>query len=109
MKLEFRTRLPLAFAGLTLAACAQPSRVYFGTSHSRGIYVSDFDSRTGKLSDPRLAIETEDCGFIVFHPGRKLLYSTGVSAFKINEDGTLAVINTQSTEGGRACHVNIDA
>jgi len=91
-----------------LATTVQASRVYFGTTKSQGIYFSDFDTETGNLTPPKLAVETMGCGFIAIHPNKHFLYSTGTSAFKINADGTLPLLNTQTTDGGGACHVSID-
>ena len=91
-----------------LATTAQASTVYFGTHKSKGIYVADFDSTTGKLTTPKLAVEAESCGFIAIHPNKNFLYSSGASAFKINDNGSLTHLNTQTTDGGRACHVSID-
>ena len=109
----------LATSLISLAACAQSSRVYFGTSQSRGIYFANLDSNTGTLSEPQLAIELESPGFIVIHPHKKFLYSTssglsgekngGVAAMKINGDGTLSLLNKQSSQGRNPCHVDIDA
>jgi 6-phosphogluconolactonase len=92
-------------------------RVYFGTSNN-GIYISLFDTNTGDLSTPKLAIEIENPGFIVIHPNKKYMYTTttgiydskdgGVAALKINDDGTLTLINKQSSEGWNPCHVNLD-
>ncbi|MDF7823836.1 lactonase family protein [Pontiellaceae bacterium B12227] len=93
---------------LCSAASAKLERVYIGTSKSKGIYFADLDTKTGKLSLPVLAAETKGCGFVAVHPNRKLLYSTGTASFKINQDGTLTHLNTQTTEGGGACHVSID-
>ncbi|MDF7807100.1 lactonase family protein [Pontiellaceae bacterium B12219] len=94
---------------LCTGAQAEFERVYIGTKNSKGIYFADLDSSTGKLTTPTLAAETEDCGFIAIHPDKELLYSTGVGAFKINSDGTLTHLNTQTTDGINACHISLDA
>ncbi|MEE9368364.1 MAG: lactonase family protein [Pontiella sp.] len=91
-----------------VTAHAQATRVYFGTHKGKGIYVADLDTKTGKLHPPKLAVETTGCGFIAIHPNNQFLYSTGTTAFKINDDGSLTALNTQATKGGGACHVNID-
>ena len=105
------TPLKIATAATLLCSGAQAEleRVYIGTSHSRGIYFADLDAATGSLSTPQLAIEANGCGFIAIHPNRKGLYSTGTSAFEINGNGSLTHLNTQTTEGGGACHISIDA
>ncbi len=65
-----------------------------------------------------MAIEIENPGFIVIHPNKKYMYTTttgisdskngGVAALEINDDGTLTLINKQSSEGLNPCHVNLD-
>ena len=57
-------------------------RVYVGTytggsgdEKSRGIYVLDLDSKSGKLSTPRLACEAIDPSFLAIHPSGKFLYA----------------------------------
>jgi len=100
--------MKILLASTLLATSAQATKVYFGTSKSKGIYVADFDAKAGKLTPPKLAVETEGCGFITIHPNKKFLYSTGAAAFKINDDGSLTHLNTRTTEGGKACHISID-
>jgi 6-phosphogluconolactonase len=92
-----------------LTATAQAGRVYFGMSNSPGIYVADLDTKTGALSAPQLAAETKGCGFIALHPNKPFLYSTGIAAFRINDDGTLTGLNRQTTDGRGPCHVSVDA
>lgn len=98
---------------------AEKVRVYFGTRNSTGIYTSVFDATSGELSVPQLAIKIKSPGFITLHPNKKFIYSitTGLSgskagavaALKINDDGTLTLINKQSSEGSGPSHVSIDA
>ncbi|MEN7972606.1 MAG: lactonase family protein [Verrucomicrobiota bacterium] len=104
----------LAASTLSLTACAHNTRVYFGTG--KGIYFADLDSVEGTLSEAQLAITLENSGFIVVHPNKKFIYSTSatngtgaVAAMKINEDGTLSLLNKQSSEGDNPCHVSLDA
>ena len=58
----------LAAGILASTACAQTSRVYFGTSDSKGIYFADLDTNSGTLTTPMLAAETTGAGFIAIHP-----------------------------------------
>jgi 6-phosphogluconolactonase len=107
-----------AVLACTLAVNARASRVYFGTSNSKGIYVAELDASTGTLSKLRLALEIGRPGFLAIHPSGKFLYALsyggtlgrrgGVAAMKINRDGTLSLINQRATEGEGACHVSID-
>src|SRR4051812_17663621 len=54
--------------------------VYFGTytngkSASKGIYVAEFDSKTGKLGGLELAAETKSPSFVAIAPSKRFLYS----------------------------------
>src|ERR1044072_1698564 len=46
----------------------------FASGESKGIYVSRFDSETGKLSTPELAAETKSRSYLAVHAGRGFLY-----------------------------------
>jgi 6-phosphogluconolactonase len=96
--------------------------VYFGTYTSRGenaskgIYRSELDLETGKLSRPVLAAEARNPSFLELHPGGKFLYAVSesggagsVSAYAIDADtGKLKFLNRQSSGGAGPCHVCID-
>lgn len=121
-----RAALSFVFAALTSTAIAGDNYlVYFGCytnakSGSKGIYVSNFNSGTGELSDPRLAVETGSPSFLAIHPSKKHLYAVGemavpgskaggVSAFNISlPDGKLSLINQVSSVGAGPCHVSVD-
>ena len=113
------------FGGSPMAE-AEEFRVFIGTystgdSISKGIYTCLFDSKTGKLTEPKLAIELTNPSFLAIHPTLKFLYAVnelsegpgkgdgGVTAMKINADGTLMKLNDQPSFGGSPCHCNIDA
>ena len=117
-------RIALICALLTLPASAREFFVYFGTytgAKSKGVYVSQFDSATGKLSAPELAVETKSPSFLALHPSRRVLYAVGessqvgenkqgaVTAFNIGPDGRLTPINTQPSGGAGPCHLALDA
>ena len=100
-----------------------PIRVYVGTytgKVSKGIYLMEMDPKTGSLSEPKLAAETKSPSFLALHPNRKVLYAVGesdefkgqksgaVSAFAINDDGTLTLINAQPSGGTGPCHLDVD-
>jgi len=98
--------------------------VYFGTytgAKSKGIYVSRFDSATGRLTAPELAVTTPSPSFLAIHPSRRFLYASGettvlegkrvgaVSAFSLNRNtGQLTLLNRQSSGGAGPCHVAVD-
>ena len=121
-------RVFLLCLGLQLAALgagAQDYHVYFGTytdGQSRGIYVSQFDSKTGKLTPPELAVEARNPSFLALHPGGKFLYSSAeinsldgqrggaVEAFSVDDaTGKLRSLNHQKSGGSAPCHLSVDA
>ncbi len=96
---------------------------YFGTytgAKSKGIYVAEYDSKTGKVGLPKLAAELPNPTFLAVHPAGKFLYAVGevgefdgkkggaIRGYTINPaTGALEAINSQSTVGGGPCHVSI--
>lgn len=92
-----------------------------GKSSSKGIYLADFDSATGKLTEPALAAEYQNPGFLAQHPSKPILYACGrpaesfadgtgsVAAFLIDPGHTLKFLGEASTGGKGACHVAVDA
>jgi 6-phosphogluconolactonase len=105
-------------------------RVYFGTytrpGKSEGIYRSELDLATGKLSAPVLAGAAISPSFIVLDPSYKYLYAVQegggpprkkgeppaagtVVAFAVDPTtGDLKQLNSQSSGGSGPCHVSID-
>lgn len=82
---------------------------------SKGIYRFTLDLESGKLGGGELAAESKNPSFLAMHPSGDFLYaanemdgSGGVSAFAINEDGTLKLLSQQSSKGAGACHVSVD-
>ena len=66
----------MAICGSWSEAKADKFRVFVGTysqgdSISKGIYTSLFDSETGKLTEPTLAIELVNPSFLAVHPTQK--------------------------------------
>lgn len=102
------------------------SFVYFGTytgpnTGSKGIYVASFDAATGRVGEPRLAVESENPSFLALHPTRPLLYSVNevgtfegqdggsVSAFAVDSaTGDLRLLSRQSSKGSGPCHLAVD-
>lgn len=123
------TRPFLALVLASLAATASAGDqwlVYFGCytggkSSSKGINVATFDSASGTLSDPVLAVETDSPSFLALHPNGKFLYAVGesatpgfkggaVSAFAVNRPGgTLRLLNQADSTGKGPCHISVDA
>ena len=78
-----RSTLSFVFAALTTTAIAGENfLVYFGTNTnakngSKGIYVARFNSASGELTQPELAAEAGNPGFLAIHPSKKYLYAIG--------------------------------
>jgi len=116
----------LEFYHVPVAAASSESSslVFIGTytgRKSQGIYVSKFDSSSGKLSPPQLAAEMRNPSFLAIHPNGQWLYAVGevsdfgagqagaVSAFQIDrETGHLALLNAQPSAGAGPCHLAVD-
>lgn len=112
----FRFLVSLLFFSPLLTQ-AGTMKVYLGTQGrglSKGIYLCDLDSETGRLTKPKLAAEISGAGFVALHPNGKYLYSTArgdgnqVAAFQIGKDYMLNPINLQPSEGSGPCHVSVD-
>lgn len=114
--------LPKALVTLLLLStplAAEQTRVYFGTSNSPGIYTGELDAESGVLSPLTLAATIKSAGFIALHPNQQFLYSTtsgfdkpnhaGVAAYRINQDGSLTLLNKLPSGGKGACHLSVDA
>ncbi|HAM73989.1 MAG TPA: 6-phosphogluconolactonase [Verrucomicrobiales bacterium] len=116
--------LASAALGTPAGASAQEYFAYFGTytgKSSKGIYVSRFTPRDGRLSPAQLAAESPDPSFLASHPNGRFLYAVnevsefqgekggGVSAFQIDPaTGSLTLLNHQSTKGAAPCHLVVD-
>jgi 6-phosphogluconolactonase len=99
--------------------------VYFGTytgAKSKGIYVSRFDTDTGRLTEPELAAETRNPSFLTVHPNGRFLYAVGelndfqgkragaASAFALDaKTGRLTLLNQQPSGGQGPCHLALDS
>lgn len=95
-----------------------------GQSHSKGIYVSRFNSETGKLSPPELAAPIINPSFLAIRPDHRFLYAVAedpqsvgppldhasyVSAFAIEPgSGKLRLLNTLPTGGTSTCFLSLD-
>ncbi|QBG47858.1 lactonase family protein [Verrucomicrobia bacterium S94] len=101
--------LSLAVASL-LSGCttAKTERIYIGTGKGGGIYFTDLDTGTGRLSPPVKASDTRGAGFITVSPDNRFLYATGVASFKINENGTLTQLSEQQSGEKGSCYVSTD-
>ena len=83
---------------------------------SKGIYHFRLDTDSGKISGGELAAEAKNPSFLALHPSGKYLYaaneiggSGGVSAFAVEADGKLKLLDQQPAGGAGTCHVSVDA
>jgi 6-phosphogluconolactonase len=108
---------------MTWAAEGKKVLAYFGTytnGKSEGIYVAEFDPATGKLGEPKLAAKTEQPSFLAIHPSGKYLYaanetdsfqgkkSGAITAYAIQDDGSLKQLNQKTSSGAAPCHLVVD-
>jgi len=119
--------MAFAFACTTRATAADSPTsgkywVYFGTytdkDGSKGIYRSELDSKTGKLSAPELAAEVTSPSFVHIAANGKTLYAVGeaggkegggVYSFTLDAATGKLVKQSESTSGGSGpCHINTD-
>lgn len=103
---------------------AQDYTVYIGTytgPKSQGIFMASFDSKSGKLSAPDLAVAAQSPSFLALHPNRPILCAVGegarigprkegaVTSFAIQPNGRLTQLSQQPSGGGGPCHLAVDA
>ncbi len=110
----------LAILGSFSLARAESLTVYFGTytgkSGSEGIYRSTFDTETGKLGAPALAVKVENPSFITLSPSGTHLYAVSegggdegkVTAYRVLASGDLEQLNGRGSGGQGPCHVSTD-
>ena len=105
-----------------MTAMAAERTVYVGTytreGKSKGIERLRFDEQTGALKLTELAVAAENPSFLALHPTRPLLYAVSVnanateeghlSAFAMNADGTLKLLNRVKSKGVNPAYVQID-
>jgi 6-phosphogluconolactonase len=108
--------------GLSLAAQAQSGKeiMYVGTYSvrgSEGIYVFEFDRKTGAMQPIQSASNGKSPSFLALHPSGKYLYAVnegadkmgGVSSYAVDKaTGKLTFLNSQSSMGSGPCHISID-
>ncbi|MCR8666885.1 lactonase family protein [Aestuariibaculum sp. M13] len=114
MKLNF-TLFIIIFSALS--GYSQNIDMYLGTftdGDSEGIYKLQFDTIQGVLSNTKLIAQAESPSFLAFSPDRNYLYATCrendgiISAFKINNNEDLELINSVDSHGGSPCHVAVN-
>ncbi|HZQ44848.1 MAG TPA: lactonase family protein [Acidobacteriaceae bacterium] len=113
----------LLLAPLTLAAGSSPARnflIYVGTlgGSARGIYAYRFNATTGAATFLGLAAQTTSPSFLVAGHTRRVLYAVNeirdqqgsgrVSAFRIDPEGKLVLIDSVSSGGANPCDLTLD-
>lgn len=120
----------LAFAasamllGPQLAEAQDKAFFYVGTytgKDTKGIYLFEMDTATGKIANLGIVAETPNPTFLAIHPNKQFVYavseidsfngkkSGAVAAFKIDpKTKALTLLNKQPSGGGGPCHVSID-
>ena len=85
------------------------------TEAPSGIYHATFDPADGKLSPLKLAAKVQHPAFLAIAPDGRHLFSASagekssdVAAFAVLENGTLKLLNTQSSKGSVPCHLQTD-
>ena len=114
----------ITFASGVQARAADAYTVYVGTytgDKSKGIYAFDFNAATGKAGEVKLVAETPSPSFLALHPNGKVVYAVnevnevngekggGLSAFRVEADGRLTLLNQASTVGSGPCHLTVDS
>lgn len=102
-------------------AFAQQYFLFIGTytgTGSKGIYVYRFNAVTGKATMASHTEKAENPSYLAIAPDGKTVYACNetaspsggkVSAYRFNKsDGTLRLLNRQSTAGDHPCYVAID-
>ena len=116
----------------TSLAFAATERAYIGTytakpgstrsqNHGEGIYLVQFDTATGALSNPRLVAKTASPSWIALSPNGKILYAGNevsnfngiengsVTAFAVNkDDGDLTMLNAVGSGGAGPAYIAVD-
>ncbi len=110
----------LMSVGLLAQAQSNKELMYVGTYSvrgSEGIYVFEFDRKTGSMTPVQSVSNAKSPSFLALHPSGNYLYSVnegadkrgGVSAYAVDKaTGKLQFLNGQSSLGGGPCHVSID-
>lgn len=116
----------IAVLSLIPQSTAQTLRLYVGTyttgeSSSKGVYTCEFNTETGRITQPVLAAELKNPSFLAIHPAGRFVYAVnefsegggrgkgGVTALEVQPDGSLKKINDQPSPGGAPCHCNVDS
>jgi 6-phosphogluconolactonase len=107
---------------LGFQAEAKKHILYVGTytkGMTDGIFVYSFNDQNGRLNNLKRPAVSNNPSFLTISPNKRFLYavgeldnldtnqSGGLSAFKIESDGKLTLINHVLTHGANPCHVSL--
>jgi 6-phosphogluconolactonase len=107
---------PICFS---LKAQKNPGNFYllvgtYTTGKSDGIYVYDFDSRTGDATQVN-HVKTSNPSYLAISPNEKFVYAVNenapgaITAFSFDKkDGSLSLLDSQSSQGNNPCYVAVD-
>jgi len=107
----------LLLSGTATIAMAKSSLLYIATQNpdGMGITLAEFDSATGVLSTPKMAIATRDPAHFTLSNDGKHLYMCntgtpgGVSAFAVDrKSGALRLMNYKESKGRGPSYVGVD-
>lgn len=108
-----------ALLALFATAFADEIPFYIGSTgkpaETQGIYRFTLDLDSGKLSAAQKVADAKAASFLAIHPSGDFLYATAegspgnAAAYAIAEDGTLKLLNTQSTGGAGPTHLCVDS
>jgi 6-phosphogluconolactonase len=107
----------LLLSGTSTIAMAKSTLLYIATQNpdAMGITIAEFDSDTGALSTPKMAMETRDpAHFTLSGDGRHLYMCNtgtpgGVSAFAVDrKNGALRLLNYKESKGRGPSYVSVD-
>jgi len=120
-----KTRCFIFILSISAILNSQNIPLYVGTytsgADSEGVYCFDFNTKTGKLTNKRLAIKIENPSFLSYSSNRNFLYvvsevdnynnsnSGFVSAFSVLKSGKLQFINSVSSNGAHPCHIELNS
>ncbi len=118
-----KSLLTLLLILFSLVFKAQTIPMYVGgytDGEGEGIYLFQFNTVTGDLTDHKLVAKINNPSYIVLSPEKEYLYSVceldnykgltsgAICSFVIKADGTLDKTSERSSNGAHPCHLGID-
>lgn len=108
----------VALSSFSILSMAKTSLLFIGTQDpaKMGIAVAEFDTQSGRLAAPRLAIETRDPAHLALSADGSRLYLCntgtpgGVSAFAVEDrkTGALRFLNYKEVQGRGPSYISVD-